>query len=270
MWCAARAFFCLILRSEAAGLASRRLGRTRKPSRLGRPRPSRRRAFARLLRMRAHKRKRSASLHQLRAGERLEILVEDLLLLVLRQVERIQDAQRLADVAGALLGVEWAIGREQDLLGRIETHAQHGPGIGAEHRGIDVEVFLEIIERTLFQAALERLVIGVRGARADLIPAGADAPLQHRHDAAEMMHDQLEAGIVVERLGEDEASHGGRGLIRPAERPPDLVKRFLLVEIVGEVGAASWMVQVGLPSLVIVAKNSAYSGRSSGLPLMLV
>src|SRR5579883_1897223 len=56
-----------------------------------------------------------------------------------------------------------------------------------------------------------------------------------------VMHHQLEARIVVERLGKDEARHRGRGLVRPAERPPDFVERLLLVEIVGKVRVARRM-----------------------------
>src|SRR5690349_17152675 len=179
---------------------------------------------------------------ELDPGQLLEIAVIDLLELVLRQVEPVDDAQRLADVAGAFFRIERAVGREHDLLGRIEGDAQHGAAVGAEHRRVDVEALLEVVDRALLlEAALERLVVLVRGARADLVPAGADAALEHRHDPAEMMHDQLETRIVVDRLGEDEARHRGRGLVRPAERPPDSVQRLLLVEIVGEVRAARRM-----------------------------
>src|SRR5262249_10209557 len=150
-------------------------------------------------------------LDQLGAGQLLEIPVVDVLELVLRQVRIVQNAQRLADVHRALLGIERAVGREHDVLVRIEGEPQRGPCFGGECGGVDDEVLLEIVERSLLQAALERLVVGVRGACADLVPAWTDAALDHRHDAAEVVHDRLEPGIVVDRLGKDEAGHRGRG-----------------------------------------------------------
>src|SRR3981189_1604783 len=115
----------------------------------------------------------AASLDQLGAGRGLQVLEIDLFQLVLRQVERVENAQRLADIAGAFLGIERAVGREDDILDRIEGEPAHGPGVGAEHGGIDVEILLEVIERPLLQAALERLGIRVRGAGAALGPARA-------------------------------------------------------------------------------------------------
>ena len=48
------------------------------------------------------------------------------------------------------------------------------------------QFFLEVVERALLQRLLQLLIILVRGARADLVPARAEAAFQHRHDAAEM------------------------------------------------------------------------------------
>src|SRR5262249_39180941 len=132
---------------------------------------------------RALKRPASRPFDPVRAGQLLEVLVVDVLELVLRQVRVVQNAQRLADVHGALLGIERAVRREHYVLVRIEAEPQRGTRFGGEHRGVDDEVLLEVVERPLLQAALERLVVGVRGACADLVPARADAALDHRHDA---------------------------------------------------------------------------------------
>ena len=44
--------------------------------------------------------------------------------------------------------------------------------------------------------------------------------------------------MVVDDLREHQPRHGGRRLVRPAERPPDFVERLLLVDIVRHIGAA--------------------------------
>ena len=51
--------------------------------------------------------------------------------------------------------------------------------------------------------------------------------------AAEVVGDDLQALVFVERLGEDQSRHCGAGLVGPAECPPDLVQRLPLVEVVG-------------------------------------
>ena len=56
--------------------------------------------------------------------------------------------------------------------------------------------------------------------------------------------------MVVHDLGEHQAGHGGRGFVRPAERPPDFVERFLLVDIVRHVGPARRMQPDRLAELV--------------------
>src|ERR1700722_6261790 len=176
---------------------------------------------------------RSASLHEFLARDRLEILVVDLLFHVLREIERLQNPQRFADVAGAFLGIERTVGGEHDLLGWIKGEAADGRGVGAEHGGVGVEILLEVVERALLEALAQRHVVLVRGAGAELIPARADAAFEDRDDAAEMVDDELQVGMAVDHLGEHEAPHGGRGLVGPAEGPPDFVERFLLVHVVG-------------------------------------
>src|SRR5262249_39329645 len=91
----------------------------------------------------------SALLDQLCARQRLEALMMDFLELVLGQVRVVQDPDRLADVHRALLGIERAVGREHDVLVRVEGEPERGPRLGGEHRGVDDEVLLEVVERPL-------------------------------------------------------------------------------------------------------------------------
>jgi hypothetical protein len=52
------------------------------------------------------------------------------------------------------------------------------------------------------------------------------------------MGDDLEVRVPLEEAGEDEPGHGDAGLVRPAQRPPDLVLRGVLGGVVGEARAA--------------------------------
>ena len=58
-----------------------------------------------------------------------------------------------------------------------------------------------------------------------------------------MVGEDLQVGQLVENPREDEARHGGGGLVRPAEGPPDLVARFRLALVVGDVVRAARGVQ---------------------------
>src|SRR4029078_7219323 len=84
-------------------------------------------------------RRRRPSLHQLAAGDLLQVAVHDRLVLGLGEIEAVENLQRLADVGGALLGVERAVRGEHQLLGRIEGEAALGRRLAAEHRGVAVE-----------------------------------------------------------------------------------------------------------------------------------
>src|SRR5262245_18482933 len=181
---------------------------------------------------------RRTLLRQLLSYQGFEVAAIDALAVLFRQVEAIEDFQRLADVHRPLLGIERAVRREDGLLEREEFQPAHGGRARAEYGGVGIKILLEVVERRLLHALAQRHVILVRRTRAELVPAGADAAFHHRHDAAEMVHDNLQVGIFVERLGEHQARHGGGGLVRPTERPPDLVQRLLLVDVVGMVGAA--------------------------------
>ena len=129
---------------------------------------------------------------------------------------------------------------------------------------------LEIIERALLQALEDRAQVLVRGARAELVPARADAAFQHRRDAAEMMRDDLQVGIFVHDAGEHQPRHRRRGLVGPTQGPPDFVFRFLLAEIIGEIGGARRMHPDRLVEPFMAAKNGSNAGSSSGRPAMLV
>src|SRR6516165_6761425 len=189
-------------------------------------------------------------LYQLGAGDGFEVLIVDLFAVGLGNIERIQDLQRHAWIHRPAFGIERAVGGEHDLLQREELQAAFGRGPAAEYRGVDVEVLLEVVERALLEALAQRDVILVAGARAEHVPTRPDAAFQHRHDAAEMVGDDLEVGMVVHDLGEHQAGHGSRGLVRPAERPPDFVERFFLVDIVRHVGPARRMQPDRLAELV--------------------
>src|SRR5882757_7207135 len=65
-------------------------------------------------------------LHQLHAGDGLQVLVVDLLAVGFRDVELVEDAQRLARIHRAAFGIERAVGGEQYLFQRIELE----PGLG--------------------------------------------------------------------------------------------------------------------------------------------
>src|SRR5215831_18208152 len=98
-------------------------------------------------------------LYQLRAGDGFEILIIDLFAVGLGDIERIQDLQRYARIHRPAFRIEWAVGREHDLLQREEFQAAFGRGLAAEDCGVDVEVLLEVVERTLLEALAQRDVI---------------------------------------------------------------------------------------------------------------
>src|SRR3977135_422608 len=69
--------------------------------------------------------------HRGHASAGFQVLVVDLLAIRLGDVERIQDLQRHSRIHGAALGIEWAVGREHDLLERKERKSPLGTGRGA-------------------------------------------------------------------------------------------------------------------------------------------
>src|SRR5215471_2080343 len=110
-------------------------------------------------------------LDQLAPDQPLEILVIDLVALCLGEIERIENPDRLADVARALLGIERTIGCEHEVIERIECHAADRRGMRPEYRGIGIEVVLEIIARPFLEALAQRYVVFIRRARAELVPS---------------------------------------------------------------------------------------------------
>src|SRR5262245_19867853 len=81
-----------------------------------------------------------ALLHKLLPRQLLEILVIDRVARLLRDIQAVDDLDRLADVARALLRVERAVRREQNLVVRIERHAAQRGAVAAERRTVDPHV----------------------------------------------------------------------------------------------------------------------------------
>src|ERR1700736_5241500 len=88
-----------------------------------------------------------SGLHERLPGDPLEVLVIDLLARLLGEVERVENLQRLADIARAFFRIERAVGGEHHLVERKEREPAHGRRMRAEYRGVAIEVLLEIIER---------------------------------------------------------------------------------------------------------------------------
>src|ERR1035437_3523913 len=118
------------------------------------------------------------SFHQLAAGDGFKILVENLIAGFLAEIERLQNAQRLARIHRSVFRIERAIGSEHDLVNGEELKAALGRRRRSEHRGIGIEVLLEIVERALLQALAQRDVVLVGRARAEHVPARPDAALK--------------------------------------------------------------------------------------------
>src|SRR5215218_8831489 len=178
------------------------------------------------------------SLHQLHAAHRLEILVIDLLAVGLRHRQAVEDLQRLADVHRAAFRIERAIRSKNDLFEWIEVKPADSSGAGSEHRSVGVKILLEIIERALLEALAQPDIVLVAGARTHNVPAGTETAFKHRDDAAEMVHEDLQVGITVDDLRPHQPRHGGGGLVRPTEAPPDFVFGFLFGErIIRRLGA---------------------------------
>ena len=117
---------------------------------------------------------------------------------VLREIEPVQYPQGFSDISSTFFRVEWAIGSEHYLFGRIERQPACRRGIGSEHRGIGVKILLEIVERAFFQAFAQAHIIFVRGTGAELVPARPDPAFEDRHDAAEMMDDDFQVRMAVD------------------------------------------------------------------------
>src|SRR5882672_135472 len=128
---------------------------------------------------------RGAPFLKLKREQRLRVAETDFLHVRARKIERFHHRDGGANVALALLRIERTVGRKQHALGREKRNAADGWAARAGERGVAVE-FLEIIERAFFQPLEDRCIVFIRGARAELIPAVADAALEIRNDAAEI------------------------------------------------------------------------------------
>src|SRR6185436_17336506 len=110
---------------------------------------------------------RMGVLHELPPRDLLQVAVIDLVAVGLGEVEAVEDLDGLADVAGAALGIEGAVGGEHHPVGAVELEAADGGRARAEHGGVGVEVLLEVVEWALLEALEEGEIVLVRGALAD-------------------------------------------------------------------------------------------------------
>src|SRR5580704_14229747 len=78
----------------------------------------------------------SALLHQLLPGDRLKVLIKNLVVGRLVHSELVENAQRLAHIHGAAFRVERAVGGEHDLVDGEELHAAFGRRLGGERGGV--------------------------------------------------------------------------------------------------------------------------------------
>src|ERR1039457_6378466 len=76
------------------------------------------------------------SFHQLAAGDGLKVLVENLVARHLVELERFQNAQRLARIHRSVFRIERAIGSEHDFVDREKLQAALGRRRRPAHRGI--------------------------------------------------------------------------------------------------------------------------------------
>src|SRR5262245_7447766 len=142
------------------------------------------------------------------------------------------DVKALDDVDGRRDRAERGIGREHHVVGpeKLEP-AAHRVDAAAEQRGIAIEV-VQIVEMRALQRRQDFRIVLVDGPRAQHREAGPDAAVVVGDHAAEMMGDDLEPRIAVEQAAKHHAHHRHRGVVGPAEAPPHLEPRLLLLGIV--------------------------------------
>src|SRR5215471_2180475 len=146
----------------------------------------------------------------------------------LTEPDLLQVRDRGADIAGPALGVERAVGAEQDVVGAVEVDAAPQRVRGPEHGRVTVHL-AEILDRPARQrVALDVGPLFGRGARAQLVPPGADPAREMGHHAAAVVDHQLETWVPLQHPGEHDPGHEGRQVVLPAEGPPDLIARPLL------------------------------------------
>ncbi len=172
----------------------------------------------------------------------------DLLLVLLRDVERRDHLHGLADVARTALGAERRVGGIKHVVGAVEFEPAHCSDAAAAERGIGVEV-AEAIHQRFAQHLEDAAVVLVRGPAAQRGPAGVEAGVEERDHRTEVMDQDLQIGQSRGHAGEDEPRHGAAGLVGPAEDRPDLVFRLGLGREVRHVGRARGMQQHRLARL---------------------
>src|SRR5215216_1464941 len=86
------------------------------------------------------------------AGQRFEIAEIDRVALPLGNIQSVDDADRIANIAVALFGIEWAVAGEHDAIGPVKLQAADCRRTRAEHGAVGVKILLEIVERPLLQA----------------------------------------------------------------------------------------------------------------------
>src|SRR5215469_13141155 len=155
-------------------------------------------------------------------GQAGDVATENGFLLRLAEPDLLQVGDRGADIAGPALGVERAVGAEQDVVGAVEIDAAAQRVRGPEHGRVAVHL-AEILDRPPRQrVALDVGPLPGRGARAQLVPPGADPAGEMGHHAAAVVDQQLEIWVPLQHAGEDDPGHEGRQVVLPAEGPPDL------------------------------------------------
>ena len=175
-------------------------------------------------------------------------------------------SDRLADVHRAAFRIERRVRREHHLIDAEELQSALGRCAAAEDGRVGPE-HLEIVVRPLLHRREQRGVVLVGRARPELVEAVADAPFEVRESSRRGgARRSLMPRQPIEQPREHQPLHRRARLVRPAERPPDLVFRFRLAGIVGEAGAARRVqqdraVQAGRPSRTAAKNRSSSSGR---------
>src|SRR5262245_46624783 len=142
------------------------------------------------------------------------------------------DVKPLDDVDGRRDRAERGIGREPHVVGpeKLEP-AAHRVDAAAEQRGIAIEV-VQIVEMGPLQRRQDFRIVLVAGPPAQHLEARTDAAVVIGNHATEMMGHDLEPRIAVEQAAKHHAHHRHRGVVGPAEAPPHLEPRLLLLGII--------------------------------------
>src|SRR5262249_53918822 len=130
-------------------------------------------------------------------------------------------------VKRSALRVERRIRCEEDPIDAEEVQAAPRGRVRTEQRGVGVKHF-EVIDRPLLHRSEQASVIFIRSPLAQLVPAVPDSALEVWNHRSHVMGDDLYVWIPVKKSRKDKPRHRHAGLVRPSERPPDFILRFLL------------------------------------------